>query len=71
MKALAAAAMLVMISAPATAKDYRVQWVEAVNNVVECKTYHNGWLLTTSGPCSDFKRPDTIAIDESFFAVGA
>ena len=63
-------AMLIIV-VPAEAKDYRVQWVEAVNNDVQCKSHQEGWFSTTTGPCSDFKAPDTIAVGESFFAVGA
>src|SRR5262249_36064902 len=58
------------LRAIAIAEDYRAQWVEAVNNVVKCKIYQNGWFLTTTGPCSDFKPPETIAIGEHFSEGG-
>jgi hypothetical protein len=52
------------------AKDFRAQWVEAVDNVVQCKTAQNGWLFKSLGPCQNFRPPDTIAVGEAFSAGG-
>ena len=69
MRIIAACALVSLtLATSAAARAIRVQWVEAVNNNVQCKTYHNGWLATTTGPCSDFKRPDTIAVGQAFSA---
>ena len=58
------------LALPVAAKDLKVHWVEAVNNVVNCNVYRKGWLTTTTGPCSDFKPPDTIAIGQRFLEAG-
>jgi len=67
---IAASAVACIVASPAMAKDVRVQWVEAVNNVVQCNAYHNGWITSTTGPCSGFKPPDTIALGQTFLAEG-
>lgn len=59
-----------VLALPAIATDYKVQWVEAVNNVVKCNAYRYGWLMMTTGPCPDFKPPDTIAIGQQFSEGG-
>jgi hypothetical protein len=59
-----------LLVGPAAAKDFRAQWVEAVNNVVQCKTSQNGWIFRTLGPCQNFRPPDTIAVGEKFSAGG-
>lgn len=71
MRIIVACALALTLATSAAARDVRVQWVEAVNNNVQCKTYKNGWLTSSTGPCSDFKRPDTIAIGQAFSADGA
>jgi len=56
---------------PALANDLKPQWVEAVNNVVKCNVHKEGLVVSSTGPCSDFKRPDTIAIGERFSEAGS
>ncbi len=58
------------LAAPAGAKDFSVQWVEAVNNDVRCTRMETGWVFSTMGPCRDFRAPDTVAIGQSFSANG-
>jgi hypothetical protein len=69
-KRIAIALAVCAVASAAPAKDFNVQWVEAANNVVKCNAYHNGWFRTTTGPCTGFKPPDTIALDQMFSAEG-
>jgi hypothetical protein len=64
------ASVALMFSTSAIARDYRIQWAEAVNNVVKCNVYKNGWLTSSTGACSDFKPPDTIALGKTFSESG-
>ena len=52
------------------AQELQVQWVEAINNIVKCNVYKNGWVTSSTGPCSDFMPPDTLAIGKQFSESG-
>ena len=60
---------LVLIS-PAQSAEKTATRVEAINGDVKCFQSKIGWITNTTGPCSNFIPPRTIAIGETFEVDG-
>jgi hypothetical protein len=68
--ALAAIILASGLPASVAAKDFRASEAEAIDNVIKCNSYRNGWIAKTTGPCADFQRPAKVALGQSFFVGG-
>ncbi len=64
------AIFLMLTAVPANSEEKQPRWVEAAKNELRCFHYQKGWITDTTGPCDDFRPPDTIAIGQTFFANG-
>jgi hypothetical protein len=67
MKTVFVAVLGLTLMVCASAKDYRVS---EVAGEVKCNSFNDGWLLTTTGPCPNFKAPQRVALGSSFSEGG-
>ena len=37
---------------------------------IKCNSYSNGWITTTTGPCTDFRPPENVMLGEVFSERG-
>ncbi len=58
-----------LCASPAWSADYRVAQVQAAGEI-KCLAFDDGWIFSSTGPCSDFGPPRAVALGQTFSEDG-